>query len=368
MRARLPLLIFALSGRFIAQSAKRAGYEIRVADCFGDLDTRAVASRWLQLPPLSRLTAQQLRDSLLDLSAGEPCMLTCGSGIELFSPVLAQLPPRIRLVGNDAPTIDRVKQSERFFALLDELDLPYPVVLPARDSAPPGDWLLKSSRAFGGFHVRPAQNGAAADGDYIQQRIHGLCGSATFIADGQHARVLALNQQITEPGGFRLAHLLTPLSVSAAMETAIGNAVNKITAATGLAGLCSLDFIIDGDDRLYLLEINPRPGAAAELLGDAVDPFTVHLAACNGALPGARPAGRQAPCRMLSYLYAQRDLLVPEDMRWHAHCRDLSPPGSRIMAGEPVCTIITTASDSAGCLQQFDDIAGQMRSILEARA
>ena len=102
---RKPILIFAQSARFLAQSAAQATYPVWAADFFGDLDTISVADRWLQIPALSQLHHDTILSIFSDLTQGEACTLICGSGIEKHYPLLNKLPSHIQLVGNSANII-----------------------------------------------------------------------------------------------------------------------------------------------------------------------------------------------------------------------------------------------------------------------
>ena len=82
------LLIVAQSARMLAQSARREGYTLRVADCFADIDTLDAADRFLQLSALDNLEEHQWLQTIITLSDAEPCWLICGTGIERFYPAL----------------------------------------------------------------------------------------------------------------------------------------------------------------------------------------------------------------------------------------------------------------------------------------
>lgn len=345
MQSQCPILIFAQSGRFIAESATRAGYSVRVADCFCDRDTLAVASSSQILPPLSELSEDQLLLTLTSLSQGEDCLLICGTGVENFYPVLARLPANIKLTGNSPETIEQLRTPQRFFPLLEQLSLPYP---PVRMSPPTaGDWLLKNMHAAGGSHIHKNPQRKTAAGDYFQQWVPGQSYSVCFVANGEKAQVLAWNQQITQADNFILASIIQPAQLSQAVQDQIDIALKLLVEATGLKGLNSLDFIVDNKGHCYLLEVNPRITSSAELVTDPAL-FQVHLDACEGKLPASTPRPSSRTIRQLSYLFANTDLNVRAQADWPVECHDI-PTGGIIKKGMPVCTIIVEAASAEKC-------------------
>lgn len=356
MRARLPLLIVAQSGRFIAQSATRAGYPVRVADCFGDMDMLNVAERWHPLPALHELSPQIFLNMLEQLSDGQPCLLVCGTGVESFYPVLAQLPPHITLLGNSPETIARLRQPTSFFALLDKLGLPYPPTF----REPPAllNCLVKDLQSAGGSHIHQPDGQSLSKTQFYQQLIDGQSRSLCFIADGKEARILGWNRELNRAGEFYLQQIRQPDLPDVSHQQPLQTAVLKLVAATGLKGFNSLDFIVDKSGHLYLLELNPRITASVELLAQT-DWFQWHISACNGHLAVPKP-GIDGPIRLLYYQFADSDLTISSHAVWPDECHDLPGPGSHIRADMPVCTFIVEAESVQQCearLQQVKNAA-----------
>ncbi|MCX4188129.1 ATP-grasp domain-containing protein [Methylophaga sp. OBS4] len=363
MQSQLPILIFAQSARFIAQIAARTGYTVWVADCFCDLDTQAVAERCIQLPALSELSQDALSDQLTKLTQGQKCHLICGTGIEQFYPLLDKLPGHILPVGNSTKTLSQLRQARTFFPLLDKLQLNYPDISYDAPAAPLRSWLLKTLDGFGGSHIRPAAKSQTSATDYYQQHLNGLCGSVCFIANGHNARILSYNRQINQPASFQLQHIVTPLILVPALQVYLLQAVDRLTAATGLKGLCSLDFIVDNTDTIYLLEVNPRISASAELIADKHELFEWHMQACQGHLP-LRIDEPGKTVRMLSYLFAEQDCVIADKLNWPEQSHDLPVAGTLISTHAPVCTIISEAENMDQCLQQFNRTACQISQNL----
>ena len=130
------VLIAAFSGRALAQSARRAGYEPLVADAFGDLDTRDAAAAFASstAPCRRAFTTKPLiraLDALALRSASPPIGLVLGSGFEDKPRLVAALAKRFRLLGSDAATHHRLQRSPDLFSrLLDELGIAHPETQP----------------------------------------------------------------------------------------------------------------------------------------------------------------------------------------------------------------------------------------------
>ena len=81
------VLIAAFSGRALAQSARRAGYEPLVADAFGDLDTRDAATAFRAIDGAMQTgfhtkSLIQALDALASAAPSPPIGLVLGSGFE----------------------------------------------------------------------------------------------------------------------------------------------------------------------------------------------------------------------------------------------------------------------------------------------
>jgi predicted ATP-grasp superfamily ATP-dependent carboligase len=348
----LPILIFAQSGRFIAQSATQAGYRVWVADCFGDQDTLDIAERWQQLAPIHQLSEQKILDVFSTLSQDENCFLICGSGIEQHYPLLNHLPANITLIGNNATSIHTIQTPTLFFKLLKQLDLSYPDTLFKQPNN--NAWLAKSSSGLGGMHIQylDLETHQQTDNIYYQRYVKGVSGSGLFIANGKQTQLLSINQQYLQPcksSLFRLGGITSPWLISEQHQQYLKLAINKITSAIGLSGINSIDFIISEQNELLVLEINPRIAASAELL--RCEPlFQHHVNACNGLFSEEFIIESPLHAR-LHYYFAEHDVRISPDIIWPEVCHDIPVNGSIVAAGEPICTFKIQALSAEELLQ-----------------
>ena len=344
------LLIVAVSGRALAQSARRGGYRAVVLDLFADRDTRAVASasRRIGVPGTLRIDPSRLIGAARRLAPGSG--LVYGSGFEGRPRLIQRLSRGRPLYGNTPETLAAVRDPARFFPLLRRLGLPFPAVRLTRP-ARPKDWLIKRPASAGGTGVLPAPMAAAGDGEYYQRLEPGDTLSATFLANGRRARVLGFNRQWTAPrparpylyggavGGIRLRPRL---------RREIEDALDALVLETGLVGLNGLDFLLQGE-RWLVLELNPRPTATFELY-DADYPAGLvqwHVRACGGELPARAAVPRAVRAHAVVHAIASAD---EGSMRFPRWCRDLPMRGTRFAPGDPICTVHASGPDVSGTM------------------
>jgi uncharacterized protein len=366
---RAPILVVALSGRALASAAHRAGERVVVLDAYADCDTKKLADRAIVLPRTA--TGFDTTALLATVSELAPAVrgLVYGAGFEHDPALLARLGRKIPLLGNPPETLALVKHPERFAALLQRLHLPHPattLTAPENDR----DWLRKRIGGSGGSHIAALSDATAAPGDYFQRRVVGAPLSALFVADGVGARVLGLSEQWVAAAAnapFRYGGCAGPVRPPAPLAAAIAEACDAITRAVGLVGLNSIDLLVAGD-AFHIIEINPRPGATLDIFdglgGRSL--WRLHLAGVGGRLPPARSLARRA-ARAAAIVYARSALDVPHAVTWPEWTADRGGGGSRVAAGEPVCTVRAAATSAAAARRLAQRRAGEILTRLGAR-
>ncbi|MGF6720964.1 putative ATP-grasp superfamily ATP-dependent carboligase [Paraburkholderia sp. GAS41] len=384
--------VAGLSARMLAQSAARAGLRVVALDVFGDRDTREAAELWFDIGagPLS-IDATRLV-AALERAARLPGMIGWigGSGLEPFVTQLCRTRDLPRLIGNPEHVNAAVRDPQRFFALLDALDIPHPAVAfarPADGSIETQHWLIKHADGCGGTHIEPVSMPGAAHlpaQAYFQRLSSGRPHSALFVAARGSARVLGFAEQLTcRMGTLPYVHAgsMGPLGaaeLSPVVEARVRAAIAAICARTGLIGINSCDFLLDGEV-FELLEINTRPSSTMTLYETASPEawpnglLAWHIEACrHGRLPPSEaqatfavPAASEvsvapvAPVMPKAHplaawragqqvLFAPRPFLVSQSFSdaclRDPCCRDVPMPGTWIEAGQPICTLLVRAA------------------------
>jgi predicted ATP-grasp superfamily ATP-dependent carboligase len=367
------VLIAALTGRALAQSARRAGFAPLVVDAFGDEDMRASAAAFTQLAEVTRV-GFRARPLLAALAAvaekapSPPVGLVLGSGFEDTPKLVATLARHYQLIGNGSEAIARAKHPASFFALLDQHGVAHPETQldPPRD---PDGWLSKRIGGSGGAHVLPCPAAKSDRRRYYQRRMEGTPASLLAIAADGAMHLVGFSRQWTAGGAvrpYRYGGAIGPATLDAAIEGRMIAAAQGVCRALELVGLVSFDFLLT-DGIPYLLEVNPRPGATIDVFDDANGAlFQAHIAAWRGlpfALPVAAPGARAA-----GVLYAGPIPVVVASMTWPDWTADRPAPGTRIPSFRPIATVFADGADATqaerNCRSRLDELA----HMLYARA
>lgn len=362
-----PVLIAAVSGRALAAAARRAGERVIVLDQFADHDTRRIALACQRLPKGRHGFARRPFLAALREWRDQVHGLVYGTGFERDPSLLAAAAQVMPILGNRPDVVATVKDPFRFASLLARLGLPHPPV--RRDASGDPGWLRKTIGGSGGTHVAWAAHGQPRADTYVQKAVSGRSVSATFVADGRTARVLAFTEQWISGSAetpFRFGGVAGPLPLPPRLAARIAAACRAIAEAAQLVGLNSLDMLIDGDE-FHILEVNPRPGASLDVLDGLAGQslWQAHRAAVTGRLPSPRRSHGRA--RGAQIVYALHQLVVPSAFAWPAWSADRGAPGTVIRRGEPVCTVLATGATMAQARERVHDRSIRLLDRLTVR-
>jgi predicted ATP-grasp superfamily ATP-dependent carboligase len=363
-----PLLLAAgQSVRQLAQAATREGFDLIALDAFGDADTRAAALRWQRWRDFD---AGALLAALDEAARAGACGWIAGSGFEAHLELLAAGARRLPLLGMPPAGWRQLRDPRRFFPLLASLGLPHP---PTRWDAPPREaegWLCKDGMACGGWHVRAATAAAPAGGGWPvwQRHVPGTPMAAAFVADGRRAWLLGQHEQLVGVDGapFAWRGAIGPLRGLPDVAAHIDTALQQLVPACGLRGLGSLDFMLQADGRIALLEVNPRPGGTLQLYA-AQSPLRLHLRACRGEPLPVQPVPQAV--NGLEIVFAPRALRLDEGMAQRLQrlpwVHD-QPGAAHFNPGEPVCSLSAQGATAGAVRALLRSRHGALLEFLEA--
>jgi predicted ATP-grasp superfamily ATP-dependent carboligase len=342
------ILIAASSGRALAAAARRAGYRPFVADFFDDSDTRGfcAANRLIEGGLDTGFEGESLIGALEKLATeATPCGFVYGAGFEDRAGLLELVAQRWTLFGNPPGVVRGVKDPLRLAELCADLNIPHPKIS-ARMPRDGRHWLVKSAGGSGGSHVAPA-GAFRAEGEkiYFQRIAAGEPVSILFLGDGVKARMVGSSRQWAAPAPgepFRFGGSLRPAGLSPGLETGLRRAAELITAACGLRGLNSIDFLVEGSE-YSLLEVNPRPGATLDIFEDRDGSlFRAHMDSCRGRLP-RRPL-EFAGAAAAGIAYARGEIPSLPAIDWPNWTSDRQKERSALRPYDPLCTIKARAA------------------------
>lgn len=365
------LVCAGLSARLLAEAAAREGWQAWALDIFGDTDTRAAATHWAGIGEAAglRLDGARLVAALRDAAChGGVIGWVAGSGFEAQAALLEAGSAVLPLLGTHPAAQGRVRDARKFFGTLERLGAPHPTV---RFDAPPDarGWLVKQMDGCGGTHIRAADSAPGAlclpaPQRLWQRRVAGQPMSALFVANGRHARRLAFNRlTVRELGDCPYVYhgAVGPLALGERLTNELEALIDTLAAAFELQGLCSLDFMLDEDQRWNVLELNPRPSASMALYPQA-GLLRTHLEAClHKRLPAL--ALQTQGVRGHEVVFAPTPLRVSA-ARWGDDCHDRPAAGSEVAAGAPLCSISAEGRDAAATLAR---LAQRRRAVLETQ-
>ena len=344
---RPTIIVMGYSARALASSANRAGFAPLSIDVFGDDDTRgmSLASVKLEGGLSEGLTLDKVARAVQTLAgAHDPIGLVYGAGFEHQPETIAAIAERIRVFGNDADILKRAKDPLVLARICEANGVRHPAIafeLPHE----PELWLTKRRGGAGGAHIAMAAGPSRALPDcYYQLRVTGASVSALFLATEKKADIIGLSMQWTAPtpaSPFRYGGAAGPVDIGPARAEEIARSIDIIASELDLVGLNSADFLVSAD-AVWLIEINPRPGATLDVFeSNEVQLFARHIAACEGHLTHAS-AG--FAFKAAEIVYAPCDIMGPEGQNWPDWMVDRPSPGTRIAIGDPLCTTLASGA------------------------
>ena len=167
--------------------------------------------------------------------------------------------------GNNFETIKKIK-SKSFFEELQKQKINFPRI--SKQPKNNGKWLIKEYQSFGGTKVKLFTASKYINKkSYLQKFIHGDLVSVQFFVENQNVEILSICDQITKKSkkGLFLIKSLVTKKIKTNLSKKILSLVKKITKTFSLKGINNLDLILQGE-KIFLLEVNPRPGLSTNIL------------------------------------------------------------------------------------------------------
>lgn len=351
---RRPLLVVARSARALAQAARAAGYAPRVVDLFGDVDTRASAARYLRVAPTRdfRFDDDALLAAIARLAGRQKPPLVWGGGLEGSPALLGACRQHCEVLGTAPEALAAIVSPAERYRRLQALGVATPAVATARVPAT-GRWLCKQGGEAGGLHVRVAAPGMSlAAAEYAQAFVRGRSLSVALLAGHRRVQVLGCSAHLFVPASaapFGWSGAIGGITLPRRVRRDIDDVVPALAEAFGLRGLCGIDFVLDGDERWWVVDINPRPTATLELLVSPGAALRAHLAACRDR--DWRDLVPRARRRALAVPYLSDPIRVAKSLDWPAWVADRPGPGARLPRGAPLCSVMATGDTADAALR-----------------
>jgi predicted ATP-grasp superfamily ATP-dependent carboligase len=380
--------VVGFNARPITASLKRLGAKTFVSDYWGDQDLAKVSDHCIAvLNPLPGIRQRQplevpLHQALLDnfhLLTKEIDLdyIVIGSGFDDNSETLIPLYKEGILAGSDPKKMKQARDLSYVKKFLTRKSCH----VPKRANAHSIDELLEKSQAFRyPFVIRPVSSGGGGGIRFIrdatdlqriqqfferdiiqfpriiQQYISGLDYSCSVLSTGKTAKAISVQGQligIPSAGrncDFAYCGNYLPSMLTSEIEQRIQKVSEDMCVALQLQGSVGFDFIVDQDQNLWLMEINPRIQGTLEMLELAGDISITeqHIRSTNGELLSELPSFKPV-VKML--VYARHTGFVP-NLSDNQYSYDRSPSGIMVIKGDPICTLIITGRNLRVCYEQ----------------
>lgn len=344
------VLIAGFATRHVAQSASRAGYEVCTVDHFCDQDLlwytkdREKFEDLADLPgAIDRICRRHRFDYFVPTS-----------GAEL-------LPVPVPLMGTPTESVRNLMDKLDTQHFFESLGVPVPRILPEGEYPA----MVKPRSGAGGWRnavIRSSEEMAAWKDLYEnpphirQEIIEGKAASVCCLATGSAAMAVATNEQVLRGGSgesaFGFSGSVTPCDHRYAGEMTV--LAERIAAASGCYGTIGIDFVI-GENGPVAIEVNPRFQGTTDTveMSCGMSLFDLHMDACRGILPQARPQARQVAARKI--LFADRDVTVHADLSGlKEFVSDIPWPGTFFEEEQAIVSVYGLGADRNEALTMLD--------------
>ena len=270
------------------QTIKKAGYEAIIINNNPEtVSTDYTTSDKLYFEPLTPEDVMNVVD--LEKPYGVIASLGGQTAINLAESLKEN---GVNIIGTDCDAIDKAEDRDIFEKLLEKLDIPKPVgravtnvedgVKAAEEAGYPV--LVRPSFVLGG---RAMQIVADEEGlrRYLQTAVEiseekpvlvdkyivGKEVEVDAVCDGRDVFVPGIMELVEKTGvhsGDSIS-VYPPFSISDKVKGTILEYAKKLGLAIGIAGLFNIQFIVDKQDRVYIIEVNPRSSRTVPFLSKA---------------------------------------------------------------------------------------------------
>ena len=356
------LLAIAKSARMLTRMCTDIGCDVVAIDCYADADTREMARQTYKTTSLAWNHVSEALHSALREHAIDGVIY--GSGFEAHPETLAHLQGHKRVFGNSAEVLQKTQNKPYFFEMLDRLDIEYPAISFSAQS-PGNGWIFKPWHSHGGIGISRNKASGGLDG-YWQRFIDGQAVSVLFAAHADNIELIGFNRQwCAEPSpghSFVFGGIISQAELPSSIRRQLTEATRKLAAAYQLRGLNTLDFMLDAKGA-YLLELNPRISASAQLYGNEL--LLKHLATASE--PGDVCLGKisEEP-RGYQTVYATKAQKIESHVIWPDWVVDRPSAGLIVGVGQPICSIIAGGKNLRQVAEQLEQRQAILQTLLES--
>jgi len=270
------------------QTIRREGYEAIIINNNPEtVSTDYTTADKLYFEPL---TPEDVM-AIIDFEKPEGVIASLGgqTAINLAAPLMER---GVKIIGTDCEAIDRAENRDAFEKILIELNIPQPngkavtniddgVAAASEISYPV---LVRPSFVLGGRAMQIVSNeeqlrrylksAVEIDADkpvLVDKYIQGREVEVDAVCDGRDVFVPGI-MELVERTGIHSGDSISvypPFSISNKVKGIILQYAKKLGLGIGIVGLYNIQFIVDPDDKVYIIEVNPRSSRTVPFLSKA---------------------------------------------------------------------------------------------------
>jgi len=308
-------LIVGSNVRNVAESARKAGFEVFALTKHDDADLRLYAKEVYLIKEEGK---ESVKKRALEIAESVNAEIVTTSGYEsLFNKKL-----------------EEIINKRKFYKKLENLGFDFPELLKN------GEWgILKPEIGGGGESIEFSNK--IKEGYILQRFIDGIPCSVSVLSNGKMAKAIAVNKMLIgderfNASGFRYCGNITPFKTEWAKR--LKKIGEELAMAFDLIGNIGVDFVLA--DKPYVLEINPRFQGSLDSIEWSSDCnlFKLHLEAINGRLHEVKQkrfAGR-------AILFTDKDKIIRRSPVGNPFFADIPKKGDCYSKGDPLVSVLAS--------------------------
>ncbi len=319
-------LIVGSNVRNVAESARKAGFEVYALTEHDDADLRIYAK---EVYIIDNKDEKAVRKKALEISESFKAEIITASGYEtLFNKKLAE-----------------VTNKRKFYKKLETLGFDFPELLKDGERG-----ILKPEIVVG---VEDISFGEREKKGYILQRfIEGIPCSVSVLSNLKEAKAIAVNKMLIGDRRFNAFQFkycgnITPFKTE--WENRLKKIAEELTLIFELEGNIGVDFILA--DKPYILEINPRFQGSLDSIEWSSDCnlFKLYIDALEGKIAEIkqrRYAGR-------AILFTDRDLIIKNSPVGNPFFADIPKEGDYYKKNDPLISILASGKNEVEVIKKL---------------
>ena len=356
------ILVIGLSTRMLVKSLSNS-HDVFAIDVFGDLDTLETACGWRSIGNANYLIDETrfLKVFKNVVKEYSPTAFIHSSGFEGKYHLIEKAEKTLPHYGLPVKRIKKVRDSAIFFKMLSKLKVNYPeTIVKGFGVKCPRGWLRKSfDTAAGSGITKKNDSNLNSQSIYLQKEISGKPMSVFFLAGREKIKVFGFCENLyinKNSSPYYFAGLIGPIQICNRLISKIFEIIKKISNEFNLIGLNGLDFILMSE-KIYVLEVNPRPTAAMEIFENFFRCSLLDLHCDVFSRPFKPKKLREIKFfEKISFakkiygtriIFAEKDINLTQDffrqLNGLSWCRDL-PNVDSLKKGDPICSIMIEAN------------------------